>query len=696
MYSYNKLLFAVLLFNSFFVVGNAETNTTLPAETLLNPNQPVYDVVYDVTYPNIVERNVNTEFNVTNSAAPSNLKYFKYYDVLPDDIVLTIFDKKDLNKYMGKHIFIGYGIVDPKGKNCRVFTPEYTGLDHNITICLPWWRAERVYEKSATTVNDNQNILCSISKPKPPIMVNVCKKWESATGNNVGGKVTCTTYYSRTKKDKCWDNPIQPDCFVDNCSPYVKQYCTKVGAEMGDANSLQTAYEYQNHIYAADTKLKVVTHQYECPKGTFTPYSKCIEKESVLMYPYTCVPDDPTTAIDDGVYIYCDENKPQYDVSGNIIGFLGQCPDGRNVICDVNSINQQKTKCIEPIEQNITNTTYKEQMDVRDYEDVEVDVLSGMPDIYAQNPNCIRTNTVEDARSQVVYAHIIGDGYLDDDIYILRHRPGVQALKVYCNMQHAENVNNSKFYDGQTLQCIDNNGNYKFDSKIEIQPNDIVSVQQATENENKYGSAYFPIGRTHYRSTKLEIDGVLVAPNTFPSNYPYYPSSDYLKIWENTLGTLSILFPYAGAYKLYFFNKSGELLASKVIDVTNFEKMSDYGNLQLKLAPLIKLAPKFKNVTIDDKKLCLNDDFTEIGGGVWGGKASVTGSECYTPDDAYVKENAIMNVVVKDLLTGNITEIPLVYPLSYPNRIFVSKLRLYEKRKYRCYKPFSENVLKFQ
>jgi len=639
----------------------------------------------------IVQRDNNyNEYNPAQSGAPSKLRYYKFYDVLPDDIVLEIFNKRDLSKFKGKHIYIGYGVADPTGKNCRIFTSDSTGLDHNITICLPWWRVERVYEKSASTVDDIQNILCTLPKPKPSIMVNVCKKWEPAKGTKVGGKVTCTTYYSRTASQDCWNNPLQKKCYVDNCSPYVKTYCKEIGAEMGDKYNLQTAYEYQNNIYPTETKLKVVTHQYECPKGTFTPYSKCVEEDTVLMYPYTCVPDNPSTPNDDGVYIYCDEDKPQYDTNGNLIGFLGKCPDGRNVICDVNRFNVQKTKCVEPIEQNITETTFKKEVNVRDYQDYTIDVLSGEADKYAQDPNCIRLNTVEEARNQIVYAHIVGSGELDDDIYVLRHRPGAKALKVYCNMQHAENVGSKKIYDGEVLQCIDNNGDYKFDKKVEIQSNDIVSVQEATENENTYGSAYFPTGRTHYRSTEVKIDGVLVAPDTFVNNYPYYPKhhKKFLKLWENSLGTLSILFPYAGAYKLYFFNKDNQLLAVKTLDITDFENMGTYGNLQLKLAKDIKLAPKFNGIDSQDKKLCLDDDFVEVGGGVYGGKGSKTGEACYTPDDEYVKKYAITKVIIKDLLTGNLTEIPLVYPLAYPNRIFISKLRLYERRKYRCYKPF--------
>ena len=104
----------------------------------------------------------------------------------------------------------------------------------------------------------------------------------------------------------------------------------------------------------------------------------------------------------------------------------------------------------------------------------------------------------------------------------------------------------------------------------------------------------------------------------------------------------------------------------------------------------MKYRPGF-NPESDDA--CLKDDFLEIGGGVWGGHDSKTGTKACqnapTTND-YIKEHAIYSILVVDLLTGNTTPIEMVYPLAYVNRVFVSKLKIYEKRKYRCYKPFTE------
>jgi len=86
---------------------------------------------------------------------------------------------------------------------------------------------------------------------------------------------------------------------------------------------------------------------------------------------------------------------------------------------------------------------------------------------------------------------------------------------------------------------------------------------------------------------------------------------------------------------------------------------------------------------------CLDDDFVEWGGGVYGGHGSKDNKSCSIPNDSYSKSHAVYTVIIKDLFTGVTTRVPLVYPIDYPNRIYISKLHVYEHRVYRCYKPFT-------
>jgi hypothetical protein len=646
--------------------------------------------VYAANNPNTIERD-NWEFSTTNtknSSTPSNLKYYKYFDILPDEINYKIFENQDLSHLAGKKLYVGYGTANQNGSDCKVFKAVDTGLKDDITVCLPWWRIEREYKSNEST-NKTTSFLDNLKVIKAPLTVNYCKKW--ADGNSYpGGISVCTSYFDKNAGGDCWDNPEQQKCFVDNCGFNLKNKCTYLDSAIGVTESLPSSVDNSIGVPTqTNTKVKLTSHRYDCPAGPIIDNIDCLDEEFVLMYPYECKPDNDLTAQDDGEYIYCDEDKPLFNASGKIEGFQGTCSDGRTVTCDVNKFDSSIQVCKQPIyETEINNKLYSAEL-TRTYTNKKVDVLSGEVDIYSQEANCLRANTVQQAREQQLYVKIEGDGFLDDDIYVLRHNITGGHEKIYCNMQHAENKGNKKAYNGDMLQCIDNNGNYTFNQTVNIETTDIVSVQEATENENATGTP-FSLGRTHYSSTEVVIDGVEVAPKTFSSDFPSYPRQDtHLKLWDNTLGTLSILFPFAGAYEIYFYNKNQVEVAKSTLDIEDFKSITQNSSLQLKLGQNMPLA-----TGISDSTAARDDMWVEWGGGVFGGKSSKTGGAVSSPLDDYVKENAVTSIIIKDLLTNSIIPIQLVYPLAYPNRVFISKLKVYEYRQYRCYNDFEEfNIL---
>ena len=648
------------------------------------------------TRPDIIDRGITWTFgetNTTQGSNPSNLKYLKFYDILPDEVSIKILNKRDLSQFVGKKIYVGYGTVDPQGKNCRVFPSSATGMDHNVTICLPWWRIERTYQKSLLNIKDMSDILCVIPTPHPPLKYDVCKEWvNDGSLSTTGGKVTCTSYYNRLESTDCWNNPKQAKCLVNNCSIYTQEHCDEVEKVAGIKEDITTAEAINNTYSPVATKINVITHQYQCPAGSMVPFTNCKKEQTALMYPYECSTDNPDTPQDDSKYVYCDENNATYDASGKIVGFVGTCPAGTDqagtIMCDVDRFSQTSRICEEPINLDINTTSYSNNVETKTFKEYTVDVLSGEPDIYASKPNCIRANTIDSARQSNVTAHIVGDGNLDDDIWIAKHRGNGTHFMVYCNEQHNENAGSKKMYDGVMEQCISNNGNYSFEKTISIDTSDIVSIQEATEGED--GGAVPFWRRADYGSTKVTIDGIVASPETWPANFPYYPTLNaWLNLWENSLGTLSILFPYSGAYRLSFYNKDENLVVAHNINMDDFDNIVNSDYIQLKLAKDIAPAP---GIDYDSNTSCIDDDWTEIGGGIHGNKNAKGKTNCKSPNDAYVKEHAIYKVMVKDLLTGNITPIPLVYPLAYPNRIFISKLKLYELRKYRCYTNFNEEI----
>lgn len=707
-----------------------------------------------------------------NNLTPTNLKYFHFYDVLPEEINFEVFKNKDLSNIGDKKLFVGYGIADAKGKDCISLPVVVNGVPQSREVCMPWWRIEREYKslgEQGKTVKTN--IFETLKKPRPPLLVNVCEKKETSK-YYPGGKVVCTSYFDRLTDKDCWKNPQQAKCFVDNCGERIVNDCTYIETIVGDDTTLETAIidKSRNILTPSkeDTKINLASHIYECKGGSLT--SKCIKSKDVLMFPYECKVDNPETGVDDGEYTYCDDKSPIYDAGGEIVGFNGKCANGKSMICEVNKFQNTTAQCIDPIyEKNKKYTNYNYES-IRTYKEYSVDSLSGEVDSYSGNENCLRSNTIKDSRDKDIYARVVGNGYLDDDIYILRHSLGGGFYKTYCNMQHAgsspsmatnmktclntkslsvaitdtfvnnfltctNNPNNfgvdfinscltsqgykigpkpavpngftyfstedvkkiydcgefvktgsaTKLYNGVPLSCLRNNGSYVFDEVIKILAGDIVSVQQNSEQEI-YNGTPFAAGRNHYSSTKVVIDGVEAAPEVSSSHYPYYPAqAPHLRTWDNTTATFSLLFPFAGAYEIFFYNKNGEEVASANLDMTDFKEATATKAKNIKLGLKMELAPG-----ISEAKAARGDDWVEWGGGVFGGRGSKDGSQVASPIDSYVSSNAVTNIIVKDLLMNTITPITLVYPLPYPNRVFVAKLNVYENRKYRCYNEFDK------
>ena len=707
--------------------------------------------------------------NTTRSSEPSDLKYFQYFDVMPDEITLKVFDHIDMSELGNKKLYIGYGVADPKGDNCKIYRAVDTGLPNDVSICLPWWRIEREYISNDSMNGQVNDMLISELRrnTKPPIVYRTCKEYQDAI-SYLGGNTTCTSYYDRKISQDCWDNPEQSKCFVNNCGTNIVEKCTRIDSTVGDVEKLGGAVVEEGSIVEESTKYKLVSHMYYCENGSVFDKQDCTDEEENLVFPYECEPEstNPDGSINEGENIYCDEERPVFDGGSNVIGFLGTCSDGREVQCEVNKLEHSKLVCKEPIVDTTITTELREINKIRSYTEHSVDVLSGEPDSYSALNNCIRSNTVEDSRDATINIKINGSGSLDDDIYVLNHEQGGSFSKIYCNMQHAaatpamtdnmntclstkgftiapeeqptvvadllsctNDVNNfspdfvksclelkgytdtraftssaiqniyscgeiikggnaTKIHDGIPLSCLRNSGNYSFNETVTINNTDIVSIQQNSEAESVNGTP-FALGRRHYSSTNVTIDGVTAAPDTFPGNHPYYPRYEsHLRTWDNTTSTLSIMFPFAGAYELFFYNKNNNLMAQKSLDISDFSEMNYLSATNLKLGQEMDLVSG-----MDEASAGRDDSWVEWGGGVYGGKDSKTGDILSVPNDDYVKANAVYKVLVKDIINGSITPIKLVYPLPYPNRVYISKLKVYEKRKYRCYGSYSDSAI---
>ncbi len=309
-----------------------------------------------------------------------------------------------------------------------------------------------------------------------------------------------------------------------------------------------------------------------------------------------------------------------------------------------------------------------------------------------------------------------------------------------------------KSYMGTTLKCIDNNGHFKFDGSYEVSPGDVISMQRATENDNG-GCRPFTCGRTNFASSAVQIGGYTVADQAYPKDgdYEYYPhtikgcyGAGCYNIWEDTLFSVSLLFPYAGRYKLEFVSLSGDTVAVVYLSDKDFQKIAQTtnGRLQLRLGSTVvnKDQNGYYNTKLLDSSLfgninpntygfnsntyennstilgaCL-DDMAEVGCGVHGNhalkdsisnknlllstpinnKQFCTGSNCINvpePRKDFVQEHAIDHIIITNYTDNKVINIKLVYPLAQMNQIYISKLDLYRKLAYECYKDKYEQCI---
>ncbi|MDD3466356.1 MAG: conjugal transfer protein TraN [Campylobacterales bacterium] len=692
------------------------------------------------------------ETNLAVEAEDSKINYFKHYQTLPSNITMDIFKNKDMSEFAGKKLFIGYGTADETGDDCRVFPKEDTGYENDTTICLPYWRIEREYIVESQPVANLPAAVEMLPESRPPILVKVCDKYadeKEYPGGNVACYIYydkladegCmeNPIQEKCKVTNCTDNLKEHCTFKDVVIGEID--------ELPGVTNSQTGSVPEEEI----TKVNLSTVQYVCPSGPLVEDVECVDEKQVMMFPAQCSEAEPT-AMEGAQYEYCDKTKPIRGAGGDIVAFEGTCKNGKSITCETKVFSTQDYVCKEPIYEDFIETMLKEQQVTRSFSDHEVDWISAEPDMYSERDNCLRLNSILDSREQDIFININASGKLDDDVYILRHSADGDHSKIYCNMQHApvnvniqaevekcldikdynltsqevsgaiacdldaDNLTDEKFqeclvakniivddangvrdcvasvdsgtavkhYSGSVLSCLRNNGSYSVDMRnIPIDISDLVTIQQNSEWEY-LNPTPFSVGRNHYSSTKVNLNGKVVSPQAFTSDYPYYPSNGgYLRTWDNVTSTLTILFPFAGIYELYFYNKNGEEIFTQTVNPNHFKEIQGAGYTQLKLGEVMNLAPGVNSTTA-----ARDDDWVEIGGGVFGGRGSKSGVAVSSPNDSYVKTNAITSILVKDLIMGTVTPIPMVYPMAYPNRIYLSKLDVYEKRKYRCYYDF--------
>ena len=313
-------------------------------------------------------------------------------------------------------------------------------IERPIKVCAPWWSIEREYAKDFSLFLNTSISADHFTQIDIPETMSICTKYEEPlliTEDQVYRDVACTTYYETSKSFACTKDPLQPQCFTDECEGYIRNACTKSKEITPFKDYTKVKALRDGELVWVKDKVRIRTNIFSCPPAPPST-STCSEKSQVIVFPKECPGSDCAIqsecllgASSKEDRIECKISKPcekifpspdlirvsDYDSDGDISKLRGKCSDGTELLFEVNLQKTNKRHCLEYEEYNITKETTRHCVVERDYHDEEVQVKVSESDPFSEDPDCIRLNSVADSRpiedQKLVYT---SNGYADLNI----------------------------------------------------------------------------------------------------------------------------------------------------------------------------------------------------------------------------------------------------------------------------------------
>lgn len=321
-----------------------------------------------------------------------------------------------------------YGYFTPAKKTQKAFClieVDSPDINRPHKICAPWWRIERDYRKMAKKTFGGVDVY-RINQADIPAQTTVCtkmnKKKLDENKNKPNRQITCTQYYDSTVKPECLHDPMQPQCFVDECIGYIKNACSHVQEITPYKDYTKTKAMVNGQMKWIKGKTHIRTEIYSCPPSPPSKSKYCTEQSTVITFPKEC-PQSHCTELKDCVFksktkdeknrcyntfkcnkIYGSPDMPVYDANGKLIALKGYCKDdtGNNIEppleFPINIQNKKERKCLEYSTYLLHKQIHQNCLLERPYDDYQVDMAITDKDIYEDNPDCIRLNNLTQAR----------------------------------------------------------------------------------------------------------------------------------------------------------------------------------------------------------------------------------------------------------------------------------------------------------
>jgi hypothetical protein len=307
-------------------------------------------------------------------------------------------------------------------------------------VCAPWWRIERSFpniwadqeaEALEASAQDGSPVSGRISNDKLkemvtrnlPIKLGLCTQIrepsddcfntneDGSRGSMKTSKQLCDTYYDKTLSPICAYNPENELCFVNECKWYAancqredsfepfKNY-TKTPSLDGTLN------EKQYH--------KLTVNVYRCPACNYNPSpypasQDCLQSAQVHVWGQYC--DDNQTVVYPN-----SKSRREYDLNGNLARLIETdvCPNNSpsELVFDIgNDFSVQSKTCAEWEETTVIKKhDYRCQVERDSFEAQHVAGDIGEADSYMSDSNCLRKNTVEEARKSRTYSFSVQRG----------------------------------------------------------------------------------------------------------------------------------------------------------------------------------------------------------------------------------------------------------------------------------------------
>lgn len=377
----------------------------LESDAIIGKSSELYS---EEAWIGVYRPNCSTDYQYIDSNNNSLINYKNFYEKIDNcsNDALYVYKPKDSvlwRKGSGQEM-----------KKC-IIEINSEDITRPVRVCAPWWRIERTYKfenEDEVMINGVKMDMYGINQATLPKRMNTCLEYiEGSVNISLANRnVICKTYYDMSMGSECLVDPMQSSCFVDGCSGYIKNVCSKNEIQPKSEDGVKDyAWGYINDNGVkrrVKVKQEIQSHAYTCPPSAAT-FENCKESGEVIVFPYECDPEvcasykkcvgDKTETRKECydkypcVEVYGDATQPILE-NDQLVGFRAKCGERMIENRNIDKLSKTTNKCMkyktivdEVKEQRKCTVEAKK----RNY---NVKATLTEEDLYSTRSDCVRIN----------------------------------------------------------------------------------------------------------------------------------------------------------------------------------------------------------------------------------------------------------------------------------------------------------------